>query len=277
MAAIDVGRVSSTLTSRFALEILPSSVELEGGRWSAVRPSSPEEPNGFTLVLARTPRTVVAMFKPDRFAGALMRAMSDADDTSRSACVALVRAAEASAIAVRTTLDGELASAAEDLLKPWRTLDLECEKRWSGTSYDADAMVIDVASAALSILLALLSLEEDPIVSEPGLPEGARVVSIVNRYERSPANRAACIAYHGETCAACGFDFARTYGAIGKGYIEVHHRTPVSLMGGAYVVDPVRDLVPLCANCHAIAHRRSPPLEVDEIRRLLPRSRDDVT
>ena len=54
--------------------------------------------------------------------------------------------------------------------------------------------------------------------------------------------------------------------AKGQDYIEVHHRVPVSSMGGAYRVDPVTDLVPVCGNCHAMMHRKNPPLSVEELK-----------
>ncbi len=45
------------------------------------------------------------------------------------------------------------------------------------------------------------------------------------------------------------------YGNIGEGYIEVHHLNPISQTEGSHKVDPTTDLVPLCANCHAMIHR----------------------
>jgi hypothetical protein len=38
--------------------------------------------------------------------------------------------------------------------------------------------------------------------------------------------------------------------------------------GEEYEVDPVKDLRPVCPNCHAMIHRRSPPLSIEEIIRL---------
>ncbi|WP_238091261.1 HNH endonuclease [Photobacterium leiognathi] len=77
----------------------------------------------------------------------------------------------------------------------------------------------------------------------------------VNRYERDPAARAACIEHYGCYCQVCGFDFLKVYGALGLGYIEVHHIKPLHEIKSAYIVDPIKDLIPLCANCHSMIHR----------------------
>lgn len=92
----------------------------------------------------------------------------------------------------------------------------------------------------------------------------------VNRYERDPGARRACIAHRGNSCAACGFSFEVAYGEIGKDFIDVHHVVPVSQLNGGYRLDPLTDLVPLCANCHAMAHYgvSTPRTEV-ELRRAM--------
>jgi 5-methylcytosine-specific restriction protein A len=66
---------------------------------------------------------------------------------------------------------------------------------------------------------------------------------------------------------------AERYGPVGAGFIEVHHVTPVSSMGPDYLVDPRADLVPLCPNCHSIAHRREVAYTVVEIRAMLRQSK----
>jgi len=71
-------------------------------------------------------------------------------------------------------------------------------------------------------------------------------------------------------CAVCGFNFGETYGAVGEGYIEIHHREPIHGMdrGGEErsVVSALSDLAPLCANCHRMAHRsRDEMLSLDEL------------
>ena len=101
--------------------------------------------------------------------------------------------------------------------------------------------------------------------------EGSVTRVSVNRYERSRAARAACIDQHGAQCAACGLNFEKMYGEIGRGFIHVHHIVPVSQSGGAYKLDPVKDLVPVCPNCHAMLHIGvEEPRTVEHLRNLIP-------
>jgi 5-methylcytosine-specific restriction protein A len=96
----------------------------------------------------------------------------------------------------------------------------------------------------------------DPTQPVPGTyPVDAVTRVEVNRYERDPEARRVCIAHHGINCAACGFSFEATYGDIGKDFIHIHHVVPVSQLGNGYQLDPLTDLVPLCGNCHAMAHQ----------------------
>lgn len=101
------------------------------------------------------------------------------------------------------------------------------------------------------------------------LVEGAVKRVSVNAYERNPVARKQCIRAHGCRCAACGFDFESVYGEIGRGFIHVHHLRPLSSIGESYVLDPVRDLIPLCPNCHAMVHRSNPPATIDALRELI--------
>ncbi len=133
------------------------------------------------------------------------------------------------------------------------------------------------ASTTTAFATSLSSGEVDVITpavpdesTSPGLPEGARRVEVVNRFERQPGNRRACIEHYGPTCQVCGFDFGAVFGDIGEGYIHVHHVTPVSQLGPGYVIDPVTDLRPVCPNCHAMLHRRAPePYSIEELRNLM--------
>lgn len=95
--------------------------------------------------------------------------------------------------------------------------------------------------------------------------EGARQVVQVNRYERNPDARRACLAHYGFACVVCGIDFEQKYGELGRGFIHVHHLVPLSTIGEEYVVDPIADLRPVCPNCHAMLHRQHPPLSIGEL------------
>lgn len=95
--------------------------------------------------------------------------------------------------------------------------------------------------------------------------EGAAESVLINRYERDLDARRACLAHYGYTCRVCEARMSEIYGALGENYIHVHHRVPLSEVGEEYEVDPVRDLVPVCPNCHAMLHRSSTTLKVEEL------------
>ena len=55
-------------------------------------------------------------------------------------------------------------------------------------------------------------------------------------------------------CEACGFDFQSTYGELGEGFCEVHHRTPLAELDGE-TKTTLKGLAVVCANCHRMLHR----------------------
>jgi len=99
--------------------------------------------------------------------------------------------------------------------------------------------------------------------------EGGAIQVLVNGYERNERARRACIAHFGTVCQVCEFDFARFYGPMGRGVIHVHHRTQLSDRNGEYEVDPIRDLIPVCPNCHAMIHLTRVPLDIELLRGLV--------
>lgn len=117
--------------------------------------------------------------------------------------------------------------------------------------------------------IAKFTLPDEVSYDEDVYHEGALRQITVNAYERNSAARQKCIAVHGSRCGACGFDFGDFYGKDVKGYIHIHHLTQLSDIGEAYVVNPETDLVPVCANCHAVIHRRKPPYTLDEVRSMI--------
>jgi 5-methylcytosine-specific restriction protein A len=78
-----------------------------------------------------------------------------------------------------------------------------------------------------------------------------------------------CIERYGYKCAVCCFDFYDTYGNIGEGFVHVHHLIPFYKVGKQYKVDPVKDLRPVCPNCHAMLHRSGGEMTIDSLRKAL--------
>lgn len=127
----------------------------------------------------------------------------------------------------------------------------------------------DLVAAELETVWATYSQNEyisaDEIETQKFFIEGATKRVLVNAYERNPAARQKCIAHYGAVCAVCGINFEKIYGEIGKGFIHVHHLVAISEIGKEYTINPVKDLRPVCPNCHAMLHRRKPPFSIDEL------------
>lgn len=102
-------------------------------------------------------------------------------------------------------------------------------------------------------------------------PEGGVTQVYVNKYERNPKNRAACINAHGLSCYTCGLNFEDRYGSLGTGFIHVHHLKELSNNPDVHMVDPIKDMIPLCPNCHAMVHREKPALHPEKLIEILKR------
>lgn len=111
-------------------------------------------------------------------------------------------------------------------------------------------------------------MQEELPAFEP-LAEGAGYTVQVNAYERNDKARKAAIQHHGLSCGVCGFNFSEVYGPSAGNYIQVHHLVPLSSIKQAYQIDPANDLLPVCANCHAVIHLRNPPFTPSEVKAML--------
>jgi 5-methylcytosine-specific restriction protein A len=128
---------------------------------------------------------------------------------------------------------------------------------------------------ALSDALLELTWVSDPVselfctagelIDAEQLIEGGCRRVVVNFYERNPIARRRCLEFHGTACRVCGFDFEKTYGSIGRGFIHVHHLRPVSRAESIYAVNFVEDLLPVCPNCHSMLHTTDPPMHIEDL------------
>lgn len=109
----------------------------------------------------------------------------------------------------------------------------------------------------------------DEIGAQAALTEGAVIRVTRNAYERNPAARPACLAHYGHRCFACNISLSERYGQIATDVIHVHHLVPLSQIKHTYRIDPIRDLLPLCPNCHSVAHLQRPPIAPAKLRAMV--------
>jgi 5-methylcytosine-specific restriction protein A len=127
----------------------------------------------------------------------------------------------------------------------------------------------DMLRAAEAIEEGIASGELHRIARQPDEVDEAGATAIEGRLlvrralarERDPKLRTLKIAQVRRSgrplqCEVCDFDFARVYGDLGEGYIEVHHVTPLYVSGTHQT--RLDDLACLCANCHRMCHRSRP-------------------
>lgn len=114
----------------------------------------------------------------------------------------------------------------------------------------------------------LLSIPEE-VTDSADFWEGATIKISVNRYERDPKARKACLNRYGYKCSVCSSALSDIYGKVAARIIHVHHLKPLADVGEEYRIDPVTDLRPVCPNCHAVIHSRKPPFGIDEVKAML--------
>ena len=99
---------------------------------------------------------------------------------------------------------------------------------------------------------------------DENVEEGKTVQKTVQLRERSQKLRDAAIKHftvNGEIkCSICQFEFAKTFGEYGNGYIEIHHKKPIYEYEengiNAVLSSAIDNLAPVCANCHRMLHHK---------------------
>ena len=118
-------------------------------------------------------------------------------------------------------------------------------------------------------------IKETPLAEEidttKTYAEGATRQVTVNVYERSTEARTICINRYGLNCSVCGFNFEKIYGEIGEGFIHVHHLELLAEVGKGYELNPIKDLRPVCPNCHTMLHQRKPAYSIEELKAIIKR------
>lgn len=107
----------------------------------------------------------------------------------------------------------------------------------------------------------------------PEVPEGKEKWVRHKTRERNPEiikkKKQLFLKEHGKLfCEVCDFDFQKTYGSRGNGFIECHHNIPLHEEESIRITRP-SDLSLLCSNCHRMIHRKKKWLTVEELRKLI--------
>lgn len=99
--------------------------------------------------------------------------------------------------------------------------------------------------------------------------EGEKRKYYVSYYERNPINRQKAIEKLGLRCEVCKMRFDEVYGNLGKGFIHVHHKKPISKVNKSFRPDIEKDFAILCPNCHSMVHRpKDKTLSVEDLKRI---------
>ncbi|MGY2803932.1 HNH endonuclease [Bradyrhizobium sp. USDA 4506] len=249
---------------------------LAGANTLQIYPSGLPVQNTFTIQTAVGWRNVEVSFVPGSFAGDFVRHMGLADRGARNSCAAVLARCLRDGATVNLKINGQPAKPDEPSGwdAEWTRFELSVRRGQLdlGNGEEDNEKICAWTQQVTAAIVALLPLEQDETLTENlqgGFPEGARTQVEVNRYERDRRNRAAALAIHGYACVVCSSDLGDRYGPAAVGLIEVHHLTPVSKLGPDYCINPATDLVPLCPNCHRVAHRRDPPFMVEELKAML--------
>jgi predicted HNH restriction endonuclease len=110
-------------------------------------------------------------------------------------------------------------------------------------------------------------------ISEPTGVDGNPVLAKHLRYERnSPLinkiKERALARNKMLNCQVCKFSFLEKYGEIGKGFIEAHHKKPLSEIK-RQTRKTEDDFILVCSNCHRMLHQNSLAIDVKELKLLI--------
>ncbi|MCE5280356.1 MAG: hypothetical protein ABFD92_07940 [Planctomycetaceae bacterium] len=266
--------LAAFLTVRFGLPVIADSRRLPEGQQLTVRPADVPRTIGFSVSFVVGWRAIEAHFMPASYAVELVQAMQAATVDQKAAFRIFAASAVQKGAPIKMTIGGIPADPAAPDTWPsaWRSVEFSMRKGALVITPEdplrETQTVFPWAATFFGITLALLPLEPAESAVPVGEAEGAVTLAKVRRYERSRINRAACIEINGVRCCVCGFHFGEQYGRVGDGFIHVHHLEPLSMMQESYVIDPAIHLVPICPNCHSMAHRKTPPYTPAELKEM---------
>lgn len=144
------------------------------------------------------------------------------------------------------------------------------------------ALLDSIAKAILeinndnNIRAEILSVEEDEQTWNDSVLEGSILYKLHKSRERSvkivKKKKDKTFKLLGKlVCEVCEFNFFERYGELGIGFIECHHRKPLSSLKASSETF-LEDLALVCANCHRMLHRKMGEMgemTVDDLKKLI--------
>ncbi len=251
-----------------------------GEHWIAMHPKGHSKSSTFTIKVIVGWRHLEVHFAPGSFSGDLLNIMKASSNESVKLFTGLLDFCKSDGATISMKIDNQPFEYNDNTL--WKTewVNVELNLRIGQLNFKKNDLIYSqklvekwtyrLTNAVLSLIP--LDTTEDNSDGLETFPEGASIKVKVNRFERNQRNRAVALIIHGYQCKACDIILSNVYGPTANNFIEVHHIVPVSEIGDNYMINPATDLVPLCPNCHAIAHKRNPPYSLTEIRELISKN-----
>ena len=248
--------IHSILQSETSIKLKLEEHEKDG--IVGIRPEFASLTPAFIVAMSSSISNFEATLIHDLFSGEVIRNISLNINEVPELWSELMTTGQDEGLVTIISIDGDRITLEELPPAPWHSLEIECSARVPRKTPEDKRIEITSMATKLCLNFALLGLNAEEISESPiGELEGAVSQTTSTRYERSRINRKRCIRFHGCVCFTCKLDFEEKYGEIGEGFIEVHHKTPISQIKKEYRVDPVNDLIPLCSNCHSMIHRNT--------------------
>lgn len=276
MKQSEAERLANNLVSKFGLLVKASTKMTQDGQIIIIEPEGIHPNEGFQVSIHIGWRSLFFELLLGKFAADLLEQMENSSIEKKQifSNIAEQILNEKGVISFNINNESTNPLKPEEWGSNWKVITFSLKKSPLEINTEdhtlTEKLINTWAERFFGCIIALSPLIENEDNNEVmGLPEGALKKVLVNRYERSKYNRTICINFHGYNCKVCNIKFSEVYGNIGNSFIHIHHVLPVSQLGLNYIINPIKDLIPVCPNCHAMLHRKEPPYTVNELKKLI--------
>jgi 5-methylcytosine-specific restriction enzyme A len=241
-----------------------------------IRPSKLLKNNGFYILVELNEKRIDVSIIFEEYARNFLNSISNPDEEKINRFTALLVNSSKKGYKYKILINNKESNNVEKLLKTegkWTSIDISLYIPFIDEKKDYLDHLYNISEDIYGLILSLVDLEEIQIDERTEdlikYPEGNKTKILVNKYERNRLNRKCCLDHYGYNCMVCNMNFMEKYNEIGKNYIHVHHTILVSEIGEDYIINPIKDLVPVCPNCHAMLHKRNPPYSIKELKDII--------